>query len=104
MTRAVVTKQYAGDIDGTSTTQWLMAYAEDGPATFVGLERVSGSVGGVEGTLVLQHVGSYQDGAAKGRLDIVEGAGSGGLESAAGSGEFVADPSGSVILSLTVDR
>jgi hypothetical protein len=104
VTRAVVTKQYGGDIDGTSTTQWLMAYAEDGSATFVGLERISGAVGGVEGTLVVQHVGSYQDGAAKGTLDVVDGTGSGGLRTAAGSGEFVADPSGSVTLSLTVDR
>ena len=28
VTRAVVVKQYQGDIKGTSTTEWLMAYAQ----------------------------------------------------------------------------
>jgi hypothetical protein len=103
LTRALVFKQYTGDIEGTSTTEWLMAYAEDGSARFVGLERISGSVNGREGTLVLQHVGSYEGGAAKGALDVIEGAGSGALHSAAGTGQFLADPSGSVDLSLTFE-
>ena len=29
LTRAVVAKEYAGDITGTSTTEWLMAYEPD---------------------------------------------------------------------------
>lgn len=103
VTRAVVDKQYAGDIDGSSTTEWLMVYAEDGSAKFVGLERISGFVGGREGSLVLQHVGMFEAGAAKGVLDIVEGAGSGELRTASGTGEFVADPSGSVTLDLSLD-
>jgi len=46
VTRAVVAKTYSGDIDGTSMTEWLMSSAEDGSATFVGMERISGSGGG----------------------------------------------------------
>jgi hypothetical protein len=103
VTRAVVTKRYSGAIEGTSTTEWLMAYAEDGSARFVGLERVSGSVDGREGSLVLQHVGSFEGGAAKGELDVVEGGGSGALQSAAGTGQFLADPGGSVRLNLTFE-
>ncbi len=103
LTRALVTKRYAGEIEGTSTTQWLMAYADDGSAGFVGLERISGSVQGRKGTLVLRHVGSYEGGAAKGALDVVTGAGSGELQSAGGEGRFLADPSGSVTLNLRVD-
>jgi hypothetical protein len=101
LTRALVFKRYTGDIEGTSTTEWLMAYAEDGSARFVGLERITGWVDGREGTLVLQHVGSYDGGAAKGSLDVVGGAGAGGLDSAAGTGQFLADPGGSVDLNLT---
>ncbi len=103
VTRALVTKQYAGDIEGTSTTEWLMAYGEDGSAGFVGLERISGSVNGRVGSLVLRHVGSYEGGAAKGSLEVLTGAGSGELQGASGNGEFLADPSGSVTLNLTVD-
>ena len=44
LTEALVAKTYAGDIDGTSTTKWLMAYAPDQSAEYVGLERIKGSV------------------------------------------------------------
>ena len=37
LTRASVTKTYIGDIDATSTTEWLMAYEPDKSARFVGL-------------------------------------------------------------------
>ncbi|HWF15596.1 MAG TPA: DUF3224 domain-containing protein [Acidimicrobiales bacterium] len=103
LTRAVVVKQYSGDVEGRSTTEWLMAYADDGSAKFVGMERISGSINGREGSLVLRHAGSYEDGAAKGDLDVIEGSGSDALRSAAGSGQFLADPSGSVKLDLTFD-
>jgi hypothetical protein len=101
LTRALVAGDYSGDIDGSSTTEWLMAYAEDGSASFVGLERIRGRINGKAGTLVVEHVGSYEDGAARARLTVVEGAGSGDLTSVSGDGEFLADPSGSVTLSLT---
>jgi Protein of unknown function (DUF3224) len=103
LTRAVVSKTYAGDIDGSSTTEWLMAYAEDGDATFVGLERFTGEIDGRSGTLVLRHVGSYADGAAKADLTVVEGANSGELGSASREGAFLADPAGSVSLVLSFD-
>ncbi len=103
LTRARVTKQYTGDIEGSSTTEWLMAYLDDGSAQFVGLERISGSINGREGTLVLRHVGSFKDGAAKGDLDVIDGGGSGALQTAAGDGHFLADPGGSVKLDLTFD-
>ncbi len=99
----MVTKAYSGDIEGSSITQWLMAYSGDTSATFVGLERITGSVGDQEGTLVLQHVGTYADGEAKASLAVVEGANSGGLASATGGGDFLANPSGSVTLNLTYD-
>jgi hypothetical protein len=103
VTRASVTKEYSGDIDGVSATEWLMAYAEDGSATFVGIERVTGSIAGRKGSVVLQHVGSFEDGAARATLTIVRGSGTDGLASAAGEGDFLADPKGSVNLDLTFD-
>ena len=81
VTRALVIKRYSGDIEGSSTTEWLMAYGEDGSARFVGLERISGSVTGREGSLVLQHVGSYEGGVAKGDLEVLQGGCSGALQS-----------------------
>jgi hypothetical protein len=101
LTRANVTKIYSGDIEGMSMTEWLMAYAEDGSATFVGLERVAGTFVGREGSVVLQHVGSFAEGAARGTLTVVHGSGTNDLVAVEGDGSFLADPTGSVSLNLS---
>jgi hypothetical protein len=101
VTCAKVSKKYSGDITGESFTEWLMAYGDDGTATFVGLERISGHVNGKNGSLVVQHVGSFEDGAAKADLRVLEGSGSDELVGATGKGDFLADPKGKVNLKLT---
>jgi hypothetical protein len=101
LTRAKVDKTYTGDLTGTSVTEWLMAYAADGNATFVGLERIDATVAGRSGTVVLRHVGAFADGAAKAELTVVAGAGSGDLATATGSGDLLADPAGKITLELT---
>jgi hypothetical protein len=98
VTEAVVGKSYSGGIDGTSSTRWLMSYAPDETATFVGIELITAAIGDAQGTLVLQHVGEFRDGAATATLTVVGGAG--GLAGATGSGDFRADPGGSVSLHL----
>ncbi len=100
LTRAKVGKSYAGDIEGDSLTEWLMAYAADGTATFVGLERIDGMIGNRRGTLVLQHVGAFQDGAATADLTVASGSCTGELAGTSGRGDFRADPAGSVRLEL----
>ena len=99
LTEAVVEKTYTGDVEGTSSTRWLMAYAPDDSAVFVGIERIKGSVGGRKGTLALQHVGAFEDGAARAKLVVVSGTDE--LAEAAGDGDFLADPAGSVTLRLS---
>ncbi len=99
-TQASVTKNYSGDLDGASFTEWLMAYAADGSAGFVGLERFDGSIGTRSGSVVIQHVGTFVDGAATATLTVVAGTGSGALEGVTGSGTFRADPAGTVTLEL----
>jgi hypothetical protein len=98
LTEALVTKQYAGDIDGTSTTKWLMSYAPDKSATYVGIEHITGTVGGHRGGLVLLHDGEFREGVATAVMRIVSGTGD--LSGATGGGKFRADPAGSVTLDL----
>ena len=98
-----MTKQYSGDIDGVSSTEWLMAYAEDGSATFVGIEHVEATIAGRVGSLVLLHDGKFEDGAAKATLTVAKGSGTDGFASASGTGSFLADPAGSVELDLKFD-
>jgi len=98
LTRASVGKEYSGDVDGSSVTEWLLAYHPDGSAVFVGLERITGTIGRRRGTLVLQHVGTFDEGTAKATLTVVSGTDD--LEGATGTGELVADPGGRITLSL----
>ncbi len=100
LTTAAVTKTYSGGIEGTSVTEWLMGYADDGTATFVGIERIDGSVGDRRGTLVLRHVGTYAADAAKAELVVLAGCGSGDFSGVGGTGDLLADPSGKVELQL----
>ena len=98
LTEALVAKKYTGDVEGTSTTKWLMVYAPDNTATFVGLERIKGTVAGKHGSLVLQHVGSFQDGSADASLTVISGTNE--LKAVSGSGHFTANPAGSITLAL----
>lgn len=87
---AKVTQSYSGAIEGTSNIEYLMAYSVHGTATFVGLERVSGTVDGKTGTFVLQHTGSFSEGKARSTWSIVPGSGTGALASLRGKGSYVA--------------
>ena len=100
LTEALVSKKYTGAIEGTSLTKWLMAYAPDGTATFVGIERIRAPVSGKDGTVVLVHDGEFADGAATGTLRVLSGTDE--LETVSGAGTFRADPGGSVNLDLEV--
>jgi Protein of unknown function (DUF3224) len=98
LTEALVAKRYEGDIKGTSTTKWLLAYAPDKSALFVGIEHITGTIGGHTGGLVLLHDGFYRDGVAS--ADVRIASGTGALTNAAGSGKFRADPAGELTLDL----
>jgi len=98
LTEALVAKRYEGDIKGTSTTKWLMAYAPDKSALFVGIEHITGTIGGKKGGIVVLHDGEYRDGVASAALRVASG--TGGLADVAGTGKFRADPAGSMTLDL----
>jgi hypothetical protein len=98
LTEALVTKKYTGDVEGTSTTKWLLSYAPDKTATYVGIEHIKGTVGGKHGGLVLLHDGVFSDGVATATLRVVLGTDE--LADAAGTGKFRADPAGSMTLDL----
>jgi len=99
LTEALVAKKYSGDVDGTSTTKWLMAYAPDKSATYVGIERIQGTVAGKHGSLVLLHDGKFEDGVASAELRVVGGTDE--LEGVSGTGNFRADPAGTVEIDIS---
>ena len=88
LTRVSATKSYQGDIAGEGKIEYLMMYRDDGSATFTGLERVVGTVGGRSGSFVLQHSGTFEQGVAKVTLSVVPGSGTEGLRGMRGEGGF----------------
>ncbi len=86
LTRASVTKAYRGDIEGEGLVEYLMMYRSDGSATFVGLERLVGRVGGRSGSFVLQRQGVFEGGLARENYSVVPGSGTGELRSLQGDG------------------
>ena len=87
LTRAEVGYTYRGDLEGSSTLTYLIAYKADA-APVLGLEQFTGSVGGHEGTCVLRHTGTQDAGSVTARLEVVPGMGTGGLEGLRGEAEL----------------
>ena len=86
--RAEVSYRYTGDLEATSTLSYLIAYKPDG-APVVGMEQVTGSLDGHDGSFVVQHTGWQDSGSVKGHLEIVPGLGTGGLETLRGEAELL---------------
>jgi hypothetical protein len=86
LTRASVTKTFTGDIEGEGEVEYLMMYRNDGSATFVGLERFVGRIGGKPGSFVLQRTGTFESGQAKESYFVIPGSATGDLHGLAGEG------------------
>jgi Protein of unknown function (DUF3224) len=65
---------------------------------FVGLEQIKGSVSGKHGSLVVRHVGRFENGSADASLTVISGTNE--LKSVSGNGDFTANPAGSITLDL----
>jgi hypothetical protein len=86
LTRASVTQRFEGDVEGEGAVQWLMAYRPDGTARYVGLQRITGSIGGRRGSVVLETAGEFDGDEARSTWSVVPGSGTGQLEGLNGSG------------------
>ena len=88
LTRASGAQRYSGEIEGDGSVEWLMCYLPDRSATFVGLQRIDGSVGGRTGSFVIQAVGVHDGKQSKASWSIVAGSGTGELAGIRGEGSF----------------
>jgi hypothetical protein len=89
--RARLTKTFSGDLVGSSTAELLSATTEVGPAAYVALERIRGSVHGRSGTFVLHH----SAGAAGAQWTVVLGSGTDDLKGMTGTAEIARHDDGS---------
>lgn len=86
LTRASVAKTFTGELDGESHVEYLMMYRSDGSATFVGMERIVGRLGGKSGTFVLERTGTFEGGQANESYSVVAGSATGELRGLRGNG------------------
>jgi Protein of unknown function (DUF3224) len=88
LARIHVGESFAGDIDGTGVVEFLQASRPDGSASFVGIERVIGSVAGRSGSFLLQDAGTVEGEVVSGDWFVVPGSGTGDLAGLRGTGGF----------------
>jgi hypothetical protein len=91
LTRIHVQESFAGDIAGDGVVEFLQAARADGAASFVGIERITGTVGGRSGTFLLQDAGTVQGSIVSGEWFVIPGSGTGQLAGLRGEGGFRAN-------------
>jgi Protein of unknown function (DUF3224) len=91
LTRIHVEESFSGDVSGDGVAEFLQAARADGPASFVGIERVTGAVSGREGTFLLQDAGTVQDNVVSGDWFVIPGSGTAQLARLRGTGGFRAN-------------
>jgi CO dehydrogenase/acetyl-CoA synthase gamma subunit (corrinoid Fe-S protein) len=85
-----VSETFSGDIEGDGVVRFLQAVREDGSASFVGIERVSGQIGERKGSFLLQDAGTLVNNIVKGEWFVIPGSGTDELEGLRGDGGFTA--------------
>ncbi len=86
VTRASITQEFEGDLVATGRAELVMLYADDGTASFVGVQHVAGTLDGREGGFVLQAQGGFDGADATTAWSVAPGSGTGELAGLAGTG------------------
>ncbi|MBA2475563.1 MAG: DUF3224 domain-containing protein [Actinobacteria bacterium] len=94
LTRTRVTKTFHGDVEGESTAELLMAFAQDGSAAYVGFERIVGSVHGRSGSFVLHHSATTSSAGSSASWSVVPDSGTGDLRTLSGEATIANEPAG----------
>lgn len=91
LSRIHVVEDFSGDVVGEGVATFLQTTRDADNASFVGVERVTGCVGGRSGTFVLQDQGTVAGSTVSGTWFVVPGSGTGELIGLRGEGGFTAE-------------
>lgn len=83
-----LSEKFAGDLDGESPVRALQIVRDDRSASLVSVQRFRGSLGGRQGTFVLQGTETVENGKIKARWFVVPGSGTDDLAGLRGEGGF----------------
>ena len=90
ITVARITYTYTGDIEGTGTGVGAVTYRK-GASPYTGFERIEGNVGGHDGSFVLQQTGEHDETGVRATMTVLEGMGTGSLETLRGEASIDLD-------------
>jgi hypothetical protein len=91
LTRIHVEETFSGDINGDGAVEFLQSANADGSASFVGIERVTGEIGGRRGSFLLQDAGTVAGNVVSGDWFVIPGSGTAELAGLRGAGGFSAN-------------
>lgn len=91
LARIHVEESFSGYITGAGVVEFLQAARADGSASFVGIERVTGTVARRSGTFLLQDQGIVEGSVVSGDWFVVPGSGTAELAGLRGEGGFRAN-------------
>lgn len=107
LSRTTVTKKFTGELDAESSAELLMCQASAADikagAGYVANERVTGKLGDLSGTFVMQHCGLISGGEQRTFGNVVPGSGTGDLKGLTGQVEIEVDDQGRHALILTYE-
>ncbi len=90
----LIEKSYLGDMSGSGIGQMISKRTENGTAVYFAVEEFSGSVKGKNGGFTLLHKGQMSKESQSLEVTILEGSGSGELQSITGSMLIIQDAGG----------
>ena len=90
LTHASGAQRFTGDIDGDGSVHWLMLYRKDKSAHLVGLQRITGSVGGRRGSFVIAAEGDHDGTSSRITWTVVADSGTAELVGIRGAGKMTA--------------
>ena len=86
LSRQTIDKQFHGDLEGSSLGEMLAVMDKNtGSGAYVALERVTGTLGGRQGSFVLMHSATMTRGAPALSVTVVPDSGSGELQGLSGT-------------------
>lgn len=90
LTRTLATKAFTGELEGSAVLEAVMlrVAGEEGVMSYVGVERISCTIGGREGCFVLTHSAEAIGGERQATWKILPGSGTGGLAGISGHGSI----------------
>ncbi len=83
-----IEETFTGDLDGASTVRALQVQHRDKSASMISMQRFRGTLGGREGTFVLQGSETVENGKINAKWFVVPQSGTGGLTGLRGEGGF----------------